>query len=155
MTALIVFLFILQLLSFFLIAILYLRLGKVNQVKHEQNAIIREMEDAVGAYLLEIKDENDRLLSELSRIKPSETSKSLQENRIEATVDLPVIPTTPKSKAVHQYKQAAPQQIPETKQLSKEEKALDLSQNGYSIEEIAKRLNMGKTEVELLLKFRG
>jgi hypothetical protein len=154
----IIFLFILQLVSFYLIAMLYAKLGRVNELKKQQDVMMREMEDAVGAYLVEMKDENDRLLKELSTVKPSESlSTRIPENKpvADSTTPLPSSKIVPKSKAVSTYKQVAAKLEVAEKEQSKEERALELSKSGYSIEEIAKRLSMGKTEVELLLKFRG
>lgn len=150
----IIFLFILQLVSLYLIAMLYTKLGKFNELKKQQDMMMREMEDAVGAYLVEIKDENDRLLSELSTLKSSK-NQSTQNPDIQTEVEPPsklkANRAVPMSKAVNTYKQLAANPIEQ----SKEEKALELSKSGYSIDEVAKHLNMGKTEVELLLKFRS
>ncbi|MFC4409190.1 hypothetical protein ACFOZY_01935 [Chungangia koreensis] len=153
-TIMIIFLFILQLVSLFLIAMLYTKLGKFNELKKQQDMMMREMEDAVGAYLVEIKDENDRLLSELSTLKSSE-SQLTEAPKVQKEVESPskVISNriVPKSKAVNTYRQLAAN----PKEQSKEEQALELSKSGYTVDEVAKQLNMGKTEVELLLKFRS
>lgn len=154
----IIFLFILQLVSFYFIAMLYAKLGRVNELKKQQDVMMREMEDAVGAYLAEMKDENDRLLKELSTVKPAEIlSHRVPEQKpaADSTSPLSTSKTVPKSKAVNTYKQVAAKLEIAEKEQSKDEQALELSKNGYSIEEIARKLNMGKTEVELLLKFRG
>ncbi|MBD3109416.1 hypothetical protein IEO70_13795 [Bacillus sp. AGMB 02131] len=41
------------------------------------------------------------------------------------------------------------------KQQSSEERAVEMMKNGYNIEDIAKELGKGKTEIELLLKFHS
>lgn len=50
------------------------------------------------------------------------------------------------------------EEVEEVKEIEKEktllEEALELKEEGKSIEEIARKLNKGKTEIELLLKFR-
>jgi len=157
-TIIILFLFILQLVSFFLIALLYTKLGKFNELKKQQDQLMREFEDTVGTYLAEIKDENDRLIEELSTLKPDE-SKPTKEPEFKPSVDFntPILSkrAVPKSKAVTTYQKMAANPEVVEKEKTKEETALELSESGYSIEEIAKRLRMGKTEVELLIKFRG
>ena len=62
-------LFICQLLSFFLIMILNSKLAKFKDLEARQEKIIREMDDAIGAYLMEMKEENKRLIEELTATK--------------------------------------------------------------------------------------
>lgn len=157
-TVMIVFLFILQMVSFFLIVLLFMKMNRFNELKRQQDVMMREMEDAVGAYLAEIKDENDRLLKELSSlasVNVNEKTAMKEEPQVAANPvpQMDTVPVVPKSKAVATYKQVAKPKK-EEKELSVEEKALEMRKNGYSIDEIAKSLKMGKTEVELLLKFR-
>ena len=66
-------LFICQLLSFFLIMILNSKLAKFKDLEARQEKIIREMDDAIGAYLMEMKEENDRLIQELATTKQVHT----------------------------------------------------------------------------------
>ena len=46
--------------------ILNSKLSKYKEIEKKQEAIIREMDDAISAYLVEVKDENDRLIKELT-----------------------------------------------------------------------------------------
>ena len=61
------FLFILQIISFYFIALLYTKLSKFQDLERKQENIMNEMENSFSAYLAEMKDENDRLLAELSK----------------------------------------------------------------------------------------
>jgi len=68
-------LFICQLLSFFLIMILNSKLAKFKDLEARQEKIIREMDDAIGAYLMEMKEENNRLIEELTATKQAHAMK--------------------------------------------------------------------------------
>ena len=69
-------LFICQLLSFFLIMILNSKLAKFKDLEARQEKIIREMDDAIGAYLMEMKEENNRLIEDLTAAKQAHTVKA-------------------------------------------------------------------------------
>ena len=69
-------LFICQLLSFFLIMILNSKLAKFKDLEARQEKIIREMDDAIGAYLMEMKEENNRLIEELTATKQPHVMKA-------------------------------------------------------------------------------
>lgn len=68
-TIIIIVLFICQLISFFLIMILNSKLAKFKGLEARQEKMIREMDDAIGAYLMEMKEENNRLIEELTIAK--------------------------------------------------------------------------------------
>lgn len=69
-------LFICQLLSFFLIMILNSKLAKFKDLEVRQEQIIREMDDAIGVYLMEMKEENNRLIEELTATKQTHAMKA-------------------------------------------------------------------------------
>ena len=69
-------LFICQLLSFFLIMILNSKLAKFKDLEARQEKIIREMDDAIGAYLMEMKEENNRLIEGLTATKQAHVVKA-------------------------------------------------------------------------------
>ena len=58
-------LFICQLLSFFFIILLNSKLARFRDLEARQEQIVREMDDAIGLHLMEMKEENDRLIKEL------------------------------------------------------------------------------------------
>ncbi|MER2000059.1 MAG: hypothetical protein ABS882_09795 [Lysinibacillus sp.] len=67
-------LFILQLLSFFWIALLNTKLSKYKDLEKKQQSLIEEMDNSIGAYLVEMKDENDRLIQELKAASMEQTN---------------------------------------------------------------------------------
>ena len=204
-TIVLVVLFISQLLTFYFLVILNSKLSKYKEIEKKQEAIIREMDDAISVYLVEVKDENDRLIKELtmqSKVqaerqsteyrrplveeKPAVLSENVQEeaslkvqqlkldpkdNHAERVIDVPKI--VPKTIAANAYKKQLPdsqlvkpvekfepmfeqQQKPADQVLSLfEQEVVRYHRLGMSIEEIAKKTQKGKTEIELLIKFHA
>jgi hypothetical protein len=151
------FLFILQLVSFFLIAILNARLSKLQDVERKQQVLMKEMDDAVSAYLFEIKDENNRLLKELSRRPSSYEGIEVQSQSPQDELHFSSRSTVSKTKVANLYKQTlniADSEVT-TIPITLKEQVDNLYSQGKSIEQIAKQLEKGKTEIELMLKFRN
>ncbi|MET1015097.1 MAG: hypothetical protein ABWX61_11415 [Paenisporosarcina sp.] len=152
---LLTFLFILQFVSFFLIAILFTRLSNIKDIEKKHEGFMKEMDDAVSAYLFEIKDENNRLIEELASTNEA-SSKKIKEHRypIEDVLFSPKT-TVSKSAVAKLYQQTSP--VKETVNVNKEiplqDQVATLSKAGKSVEEIAKLLEKGKTEIELMIKF--
>ena len=182
MIAAIVALFILVLVAFAVIILLYMRVSQLKGLEQKQQIMMREMDQLVSAYLVEMREENDRLIEQLQQTKP----KSLfneplpaapklkkpvapyvppmpaeEEVVIEATFEKPMPPkdvvanaymSQPPQKKKKTFdealQQAVPLQVPTTD-------VYTLAAEGKSVEEIARTLGKGKTEVELLLKFRA
>lgn len=192
---LIIILFCLQLVSFFLIMLLYAKLNKFKELEKKQEQLVDEMDSALSVYLLEMKEENNRLIEELASIqkigqaaKPAmkpvpiqpttnkfvspisasniyKTNKEKQMQREEVLTPIskeepPITSVNSQSNSqtvVQALKiQRVQSEVDETidiKELSFEEMVLDMYRSGKTIEDIAKSLNKGKTEIELLIKF--
>lgn len=191
-------LFILQLISFYLIILLNSKVARFKDLEIRQDQVIREMDDSIGAYLMEMKEENDRLIKELSLVQQVPQSASIIENavvtnqqpqasvipetekglesilfkeRVSEQLELPQKTFIPKNFAANAYnKQKAPSeqvlnQVSPAEQVKKEEayphlspferEVVMLHKEGKSIEEIAKKTQKGKTEIELLIKFHS
>lgn len=133
MIFLVVGLIFLQLLSFYLIVLLFLRNARLQELEKRQERILDEMEDSMGAYLLEMQDENNRLLKRLEGRKPEAADKAGQAEDKKTPAGLSA----------------------EGGGSRRTEGAAVLYREGISIEEIARRLGIGKTEVELILKFQS
>lgn len=133
--------------------------------------MIQEMEETISTYLIEMKEENEAFIKSMhsskkgfsvqenisepqTKYESSETPHpaSMANNRLNASKaykrpafekendDRGWTPLVPDDNGVHEEKSLIAQ-------------VLTLQKNGLSIEEIAKRLGKGKTEIELLLKF--
>lgn len=68
-----------QLISFYFIILLSAKVSKFKDLEIRQDQLIREMDDAISVYLLEMREENDRLIHELSK---SEVSPEKQEKAV-------------------------------------------------------------------------
>lgn len=205
-TALFIVLFILQIFSFYIIVLLNSKIAKFKDLERDQERMVREMDDAISVYLMEMKDENDRLIRELTereiqhvvapmqsvqlqnqvneQSETSRTSSPLQLNdrkceQISSLVEQGnglVMPdlehillgakTVPKNIVANAYKKQniiandsvpAPAIDEPINQVlpTFESEVVTLYKNGFSIEEIAKRTQKGKTEIELLIKFHA
>ena len=194
-------LFIAQLLSFYFILLLNSKISKFKLIEKNQEKLVAEMEDTFSVYLLEMKEENDRLIREMSMVKnkqrnDNQTVKvgepSLQSNldnaidveeqihRSEINLQQPKasddntqlkvepMKVVPKSVAANAYKKNATAptsgSIQTNQQPSKpvdemiqsfESEVIKYYKTGMSVEEIAKKTQKGKTEIELLIKFHA
>jgi hypothetical protein len=146
--------FILHALSLFVIILLYLQLSKVKETEKRQQQMAEEMEQTFSTYLLEWKEENKRFLKELSDMMIHRSKADGKKSPIKVNA------TSTKEEALPNYfpnvddvkdivdirHQAMPPSLAD--------EAWKLFEQGKTIEEIAKTLKKGKTEIELLLKFR-
>ena len=152
---LLTFLFILQVVSFFLIAILFTRLSNSQDIEKQHERFMKEMEDAVSAYLFEIKDENNRLIEELASTNEV-SKKSIDETR-SSVEEVSFTPRSTVSKSavakLYQKTSSGKESVRMDKEISIQDQVVTLSNAGKTIEEIAKLLGKGKTEIELMLKF--
>lgn len=205
MNAFIIFiLFLLNILTIFGVIILFLRQNRLTAAERNQKEALKEIEELMSAFIMEMKEENELLLKKLHRPVPHER----QETAAKATSrPSPAKAPTPPEKNINEpavgiiSKRAAASAYQNRKSLDETDtvgyeparlterpdnldvtsttaeadknslketlnKAADSSpqslkqdiykmrDQGMTIDEIAKRLNRGKTEIELLLKFR-
>ena len=190
MTVMIIALVIMQLVSFYFIILLNGKIAKFKDLEIRQDKLIREMDDSISMYLVEMKEENDRFIQQLSTVKvePARMASTVEEmpKEIVSTESAPVataaveeirpfVPKTHASKAYGQQvkihvdklepedvligKAKSKQTIAPTEQKAGlqpfEQQVVDLHRAGKSADEIAKQLQKGKTEIELLIKFHA
>ena len=157
-STILVVLFLLQLISFYFITLLNAKITKFKELENKQELVLAEIEDAFSAYIAEMKDENDRLLQELNNTKhvvaatttDTETKKDLVQEA--PSFELPKTFVS-KQLAANSYIKTA--SVTEKKvPVTIKEKVFYYDNEGKSIDEIAKMLQIGKTEVELFLKFK-
>ncbi|WP_100403041.1 DUF6115 domain-containing protein [Bacillus sp. FJAT-42315] len=141
---------ILNAVALFAIILLFLRQNRLFDLKNQQQKMAQEMEEMMDAYLLEMKEENEKFIEQLSQkasvneVKPSPAPEQVL-----------LIPNLQRARAVKGYKTASSTNEHTTPLKKKQvEDEIDLlHKQGFTVEEIAKKLNKGKTEVELALKF--
>lgn len=164
-TIILMFLCIVQIITFYFLALLYTKVTKFDDLEKKQRKLMTEMDDSIGAYLSELKDENERLLEQLTvhvqqpalqktTVRVAQESAASEEGWPEIRASIPKMPV---NLALKSYKSAV--QVPEKTLVPVEvdddrTKAIRLHDEGKSIEEIAKQLGKGRTEIELILKFR-
>ncbi|MFS0574200.1 hypothetical protein AB1K83_01065 [Sporosarcina sp. 179-K 3D1 HS] len=163
-------LFILQLVGFYIIALLYTKVSKFDDLERKQRKLMNEMDDSIAAYLSEVKDENERLVELLGRhdelaaarerVKPEPTTSKKEDG---STLPLPIQPPKiPINLAIKSYSNSAEKlkngevadSAPKSESMDTRSQIFRLYDAGLSEEEIAKKLGKGRTEVELILKFR-
>lgn len=183
MIAVVITLFLIQMITIFVIVLLYSKLSKFQNIEKRQNELINEMDNAISVYLMEMKEENDRLISELK--KPNvvqKTASTRKEGTAQTIKEQPVKEQemeprkfVPVKQAASAYqKQKTQQQVKEKdnealekaetlsedneiqeQNLTFEQQVINHYRNGKSIEEIARMMGRGKTEIELLVKFHA
>ncbi|AKL76247.1 MULTISPECIES: DUF6115 domain-containing protein [Bacillus] len=129
------------------VIILYTRFSALKETERQQKKILEETENTLAAFLLELKEENERLEDAKSRQAPDEDAEPRPEPKEE-----PDIPD-------HMEKLISATERAESDENngahSFEERVSELYEQGLTPAEIAKRMQSGKTEIELFLKFRG
>jgi DNA-binding transcriptional regulator WhiA len=153
--------FICHLISFFFIILLSLKLSKVKELEKKQTKMMKDMEEAIATYLLEFKEENEKFIGTLTKtINRVELQHKKEERRavlptylpnIEQIKDQVDISTT---HITHERVSSDKDTEMNNELQSLMQQALQLHKQGKTIEEIARILEKGKTEIELLLKFR-
>ncbi|NPC92600.1 Swarming motility protein SwrB [Bacillus sp. WMMC1349] len=149
----------------YFVIILYTRLGAFKEAEKNQKQMLEETENTLTAFLMELKDENDKLVQELQKDRTNEINQkpekfeeepalSLPESK-EKDADLPLYIESMIHEVEREEDELNQEEDEEAEAVTFEEKAVLLYEQGLSIEEVAKQLKSGKTEVELLLKFRG
>jgi len=183
-TIFIILLIISQLFCFYIIALLNAKVAKFKDLEIRQERMMREMEESISLYLVEIREENDRLINELSQGTSTKQERKIEDtaishveqpksvandeniNSIEHLVEQKVF--VPKAVARNAYNKYKTQPNSDDQEASKsisidtepeapltfEQQVIKLHNEGKNIEEIAKLTNKGKTEIELLLKFQ-
>lgn len=172
---LLIFSIMLNVLAFLCIALLFIRQNRIVTMESKQDHILKEMEEVVSTFISEIKEENESLLQKIKQMDPSK-NETITSDETEENIPLKVLSQKPVQ--INKYKEnqgfhketgvVADQQddveellnlILPNKQEKKPKKTLldevvELYEQGKSVDEIAKELNKGKTEIQLLLKFR-
>ncbi|ALC81079.1 MULTISPECIES: DUF6115 domain-containing protein [Bacillus] len=142
----------------YFVLILYTRLKATHDMEAKQRQLLEETENTLTAFLIELKDENRELKKQLevpeaTKSKHFETKNQSTNEKSENKEELPSYIESLLKET--ERNEAAVMQPEQEIQLSFDEQAVALFQKGHSIEEIARKLKSGKTEIELLLKFRG
>ncbi|WP_243289852.1 hypothetical protein [Bacillus sp. FJAT-47783] len=168
--------FILHIVTIYGLVVLYVKYQSVKQLEQSQKQLLQQTEEALSLFLLEVKDENEKFLQSMEE-RIDNNIKQDDKIKVEET---PFIYSKQKEESHHeQVKNHKATEIPEHLQslLQKKDEdvlemnhkqdddsndldgdiqkqVMDLKKIGYTIEEIAQQLKVGKTEIELFIKFQ-
>lgn len=158
---------ILHVITFYFLILLSTKYSSMKEVSAKQERLFEEAEQALSAYLIEIKEENERLINQLKNEKEtlmqqSDHAKKVNEQKRTVEIDKDILENELPPYLEHLVMQTDTVEISkdssslqkETIPLSFQAEVMNLYESGYNVEQIAKKLKKGKTEIELLLKFR-
>lgn len=155
-------LFLINVLLAFALLLLYMRQNKLMGIEKRQQLVLKESEQVMASLLEEIKDENEKLLSRLmaSRETEDKTTDAMIADIIMEEKDLVPVDEEPQD-VQEEVKPLESKQDPQsdasddaTDPLPLREQVKLLAEQGLTVTDIARKLNKGKTEIELLMKFR-
>lgn len=138
--------FILHFIAFFFMIILYQKINQKEEVVQQIVNEKKEIEDLLIAYIEEMKAENQELKEWMNQSIVPHTFEKDQSFKKQMTE------TNPSSKEENECMLPI-DEIEDIYDFSPAMQAISLANQGLSIEEIAKKMNKGQGEVELLLKF--
>ena len=143
---------------------LTVQLSKYKEMESSFIHLKNETEDVLYTFIEEWKEENEEFLNKLAN-KPHTDRVELKEQILESdskpfsTYEYREDENNINYNEFISYDQENTQsnfsiQKEESSQISEFERILKLQKEGYTIDEIAKKLDKGKTEIELMLKLR-
>ncbi|MEH7650924.1 Swarming motility protein SwrB [Bacillus safensis] len=163
----------------YFVIILYTRMNSLKATEQKQRELLEETENTLAAFLMEVKEENDKL-SKVAAASPDFSAEELKsdlqtpkqpqppiesQQSVESEDPVPEHLSALLSEVEVQEEKVnepVPQLDTEVSLPSKseieetfEDQVKTLYDEGRSLEEIAKEMKTGKTEIELLLKFSG
>lgn len=164
--------FLLHLITLFIIVILVQKTNVIKPSLHsnnqEQEKLKQEIEDLLVAYTIEMKEENEKLINKLVQkrkmheqvqtemVKTYEKTRGQTYQKEMKVESSPLLKPSPKSNYQTDERSYLTPIVKKTEDIveqSSTAQILSLARQGYSAKAIAKRLNIGDGEVELLLKF--
>ncbi|MGN1400530.1 MAG: hypothetical protein ACI4XL_03430 [Bacillus sp. (in: firmicutes)] len=143
--------------SILAIAVLYARQNRYSDVERRVKKLQQETEGIMQAYLLEMKEENERILSVLSLDGTDGIGRPKQATAYDEVEHVHADYTPPFEEVVDSLEWTDLRDDMEpsnTTDRTLKERAVRMHRSGMEIGEIAKALSKGKTEVELMIKFQ-
>ncbi|BBU39793.1 hypothetical protein P4U24_08130 [Aeribacillus composti] len=148
--------FVLHIVSFYFIILLYTRYQNVKKIEEKQEQLLKEAEDSLAMFLLELKEENKQFLEQLEQNSAKPGSFDLEKlvTQLEDKVEVSTIQKDTSADAEPIDKDAELIEEPKDKRKNLHKQVFQLLEKGYTIDEIAQTLHVGKTEIELVMKFQ-
>ncbi|MGM8214497.1 DUF6115 domain-containing protein [Bacillaceae bacterium W0354] len=160
--------FVIHVITFIIIFLFYQKLQQATEGERNFERRVQEVEDLFNSYLLEIKDENRKFLEAITHIdsetqhndhQTSDTQDILKKQQFSdknVKYDYHIdkeAENNKKHKSSQKYKIENVSLNDQFERPSIQAQIMQLYSAGHSVEEIAKKLNKGNTEVELIVKF--
>ncbi|WP_112180869.1 DUF6115 domain-containing protein [Paraliobacillus zengyii] len=154
--------FLLHVFTFITIKVLKDRIMEPDDVIEKQAQQQKEMEELLAVYLLEIREENEKIVSMFEKQKSSSKKNNVssppkinneQEKKYEKAVQINETVTSNEPEPITEYQPPIGDDFQDTVEQSLSAQVLSLYNQGESIESIARKLDSGKTEIELMIKF--
>ncbi|MFB4162693.1 DUF6115 domain-containing protein [Alteribacillus sp. JSM 102045] len=156
-----------HLLTFFLLILFFHQQQRLKEERRDLYGMREDMEELLESYTKDIKKENEELKSLLDKSSSfgvdSDRNPFAEQTNLTSQADLQAEDNGQKpSKKEYissspprpeEYVPPVPEKGKEKIEQSTQAQVLSLASQGYRRDEIAKKLNMGKGEVDLLLKF--
>lgn len=154
------------------IVILYLRQNRLIQFEKDYKEYTKEVEEIIHTFIIEMKEENEKIkqlfVDESSKIPPAEGPRKLSDDEEKMDLNMTGVPNGYNQKhARNAYENTNRQSVidhlkeentesdvtdRELDQISILAEARKMKNQGKTIEEIAKKMGRGKTEIDLLFK---
>lgn len=147
--------FLIHIVTFIIIKQMKNNQSQLQQVEDNVNQQVNELQDSLAVYLLEIKEENEFLVQQLDHLDV-QSQKDQESTREESSIQEEKTTDNKHEAETNQSTFSAIESsdvVPDAVESSITSQALYLKEKGYTTDEIAKKLNKGKTEIDLLLKF--
>lgn len=139
------------------VIILYTRLAAVKETEKQQKKILEETENTLAAFLLELKEENEKLIentgSPSSHTEEETENSDLRHPEKDSEQDAAQEEENPLKGLITEVERQ--EESVNSIAQSFEDRVIELYEQGYSASQIAQKLKSGKTEIELFLKFRS
>ncbi|MCY9186017.1 Swarming motility protein SwrB [Bacillus halotolerans] len=142
------------------VIILYMRLAAVKETEKQQKKLLEETENTLAAFLLELKEENEKLIDNLD-VPSVQTEEKQKEEYQQAEQHSERGAVQEENNALPEHIEGLINEVERAEEnvnsdaRSFEDEVMALYEQGYSASEIAQKLKSGKTEIELFLKFRS
>ncbi|MEC1612489.1 Swarming motility protein SwrB [Bacillus mojavensis] len=142
------------------VIILYMRLAAVKETEKQQKKMLEETENTLAAFLLELKEENEKLIDNLDAAS-SQTEEKQKTEHLHAEKHSARNAVQEEDNTLPEHIEVLINEVERTEEnvnsdaRSFEDQVMSLYEQGYSAGEIAQKLKSGKTEIELFLKFRS
>ncbi|GEM03408.1 swarming motility protein SwrB [Halolactibacillus miurensis] len=151
--------FLLHMVTFIVLRHYYLKQQSYQSEQHTFQEEKKELEQLLMSYLIEMKEENDRLLDAFNTMQKQDIEKNASSTSVTHHLDEDEqISKDQAEKSVSKEQSYTPlvdaiEDQPVAYQKSYQAEIIERYEKGETPEQIAKALNRGKTEVALIIKF--